>query len=1498
LEFIKNNDRLYTKRYFHLDKPINRNITIKKTFFFTDRSIYRPGQTVYFKGLMVETDNNEGENTKLITNFSTRVVFKDVNHQEISRLQLKSNDYGTFSGTFQIPTGRLNGSMRIFDSYGSCSFSVEEYKRPKFDVKYPPMKETYRLGETVTIKGKAAAYAGYNIDNAEVKYRVIRRVFYPYRWCYWGYTPPSPQMEILNGVTKTDAKGQFEVTFKAIPDLTISKANQPAFTFTIHADVTDINGETRSGSKGVSIGYTALKIGMNIPEKLDKTAGPHSFYLNSTTLSGDFIPAKGEISFYRLKENQRLCRQKRWSTPDKFVMDKNEYSESFPHDYYADEGNFYKWENEKRVHHGSFDTGEVKELKLTALRKWKSGKYKMEMVSKDRYGTTVKDIHYFTIYSIKEKKVPFKQLEWLTVPKRTVEPGEKAVILIGTSTRALPVIYEIEYRGKIIAKHYLTLRNEQRKIEIPIEEKHRGNLGVHFAYVKHNRLFRHTETINVPWSNKKLDITFETFRNKLKPGEKEEWRIKIKAKKGPKGEAGEKAAAEMVATLYDASLDAFKTQGWGFSVYPHHRARYGWVGNGYFGTVGSSRAGIFARNSGYSYKHYDRMKWFGFYWRTYRRRLGMQKLRAPSPPSSMARETEVVANMPLKSMKAKPKKRNGGKEKNEERKMADKDTFGVDGGVEGGVEGGVVGGVLGVKENATGGSGKADLSAVKARTNFQETAFFYPHLKTDKDGTIIIAFTVPEALTKWKMLGFAHTKDLKYGLTTNQLVTQKELMVVPNAPRFFREGDKLELTAKITNLTKEAREGTAKLMLFDAATMQPVDAGFENKSAEKTFKAPKGQSDLVTWSLSIPENIDTVTYRLVAASGKFSDGEEQAVPILKNRMLVTETLPLPVRAGKSKDYTFKKLVNSDKSTTIKHHKLTLEFTANPVWYAVQALPYLMEYPHECMEQVFSRYYAHGIASHIVNSNPKIKRVFDVWKSTKDSNALLSNLEKNQELKSLLLHETPWVMNANNETQRKKRIALLFDINKMASQLGRALKKLEEGQMPSGAWSWFKGMGENRYITQHIVCGLAHMDALKVIDTRKNKRIWKMMKEAVPYLDRQIKKDYQWLIRNDANLDEIHLGYIQIHYLYARSNFKDIPMDDGIKKAFDYYKKQAETYWLKFNKYMQGMIALSLNRFENKKTAEAIIKSLKEHALHSEEMGMYWKCSYGYYWYQTPIETQAILIEAFDEVMNDRESVDEMRTWLLKQKQTQDWRTTKATAEACFALLLRGQDWTAETNPPDIVLGKKNKIKIEPAKMDNVKVEAGTGYFKTSWTGKEIKTDMGYIYVKNNNKVAAWGGMYWQYFENLDKITPAKTPLHLKKKLFVEKPSDTGPVLFPLTKNTLKVGDRLKVRIELRVDRNMEYVHMKDMRASGLEPENVISRYKYQDGLGYYEVTKDASTNFFFDYLQKGTYVFEYPLRVSHAGDFSNGITTIQCMYAPEFSSHSEGVRLKIKKSKK
>jgi hypothetical protein len=656
------------------------------------------------------------------------------------------------------------------------------------------------------------------------------------------------------------------------------------------------------------------------------------------------------------------------------------------------------------------------------------------------------------------------------------------------------------------------------------------------------------------------------------------------------------------------------------------------------------------------------------------------------------------------------------------------------------------------------------------------------------------------------------------------------------------------------------------------------------------FTVDKGMSEGLSWRLKVPVGkVEAIVYRVIAKSGDLSDGEENALPILINRMLVTETLPLPVKGNETKTFVLDKLKNNS-STTLQNYNLTLEFTSNPAWYAIQALPYMMEFPYECSEQIFSRFYANSIATHIANSNPNIKKVFESWKAT-DKEALLSNLEKNQELKNALLEETPWVLDAQNESERKHRIGLLFDLTKMSAELDKAEQQLRKNQLGNGGWPWFPGMPENRYITQYIVAGFGRLERLGIKDIRKKNSTWEMLKQAVDYIDKKMYDDYQYLKKNNMILEENNLGYLQIQYLYGRTYYLDIPVPKKYSEAFDYWKGQAKKYWLSNNKYMQGMIALSLQRLNDETSAKAIVKSILENAIFNDEMGMYFKNDRGYYWYQAPIETQALLIEAFDEISDDQKSVDLMKVWLLKQKQVQDWKTTKATAEACYALLLSGNNWLEASQLPAIKVGESMlQLENNPA----IHIEEGTGYFKTSWKDEEIDAGMAEIEVTNNNDLVSWGSLYWQYFEQLDKITPADSPLNIKKQLFLEHNSESGKKLTPIKENTaLKPGDKVIVRIEIRVDRDMEFVHLKDMRAAGLEPINVLSMHKYQDGLWYYENTRDLATNFFMDRLPKGTYVFEYPLRVNHRGDFSNGITTIQSMYAPEFSSHSEGIRVEV-----
>jgi alpha-2-macroglobulin-like protein len=416
--------------------------------------------------------------------------------------------------------------------------------------------------------------------------------------------------------------------------------------------------------------------------------------------------------------------------------------------------------------------------------------------------------------------------------------------------------------------------------------------------------------------------------------------------------------------------------------------------------------------------------------------------------------------------------------------------------------------------------------------------------------------------------------------------------------------------------------------------------------------------------------------------------------------------------------------------------------------------------------------------------------------------------------------------------------------------------------------------------------------LGVTNLKADQRTWKMISKAIHYLDQAMQKDFERL-QKTKDISADHLNQIQIQYLYARSYFiDDLQMMDYNQEAFRYFKGQADKYWLNKDLYMQGMIALALNRFGHKSTPSNIIASLKEKALHSDEMGMYWRQDKGWFWYQAPIERQALLIEAFDEISNDQVAVEDMKTWLLKQKQTQDWKTTKATTDAIYALLLRGTELLSEDEQAEIWLGK---LAIDAQSDPNTKVEAGTGYFQKTWSGGDIQPEMGKVKIINPNNHIAWGALYWQYFEDLDKITPHESPLNIVKDLFIEKNSDRGPVLSAIDEKTmLNVGDKIKVRIIIKVDRDMEYVHLKDMRASGFEPVNVLSGQRWQGGLSYYESTRDASTNFFIGYLSKGTYVFEYALIATQKGEFSNGITSIQSMYAPEFSSHSEGIRLKVK----
>jgi len=1464
----KGDDVLLTTSFYQYPVSQLPEKSVKQTTFFTDRAIYRPGQTIYFKGIVLE---KKGEHVKLLTRESTRVNFTDVNGRKISEQNFTTNDFGSFNGSFIAPVDVMPGQMYISNESGNIAISVEEYKRPTFEVSFSPLEGNYKLNETITVKGNTKAYMGNAIGQANISYRVVRNVRFPW-WERWFMPfPSSAETEIANGILKTAPDGSFRISFTAVPDFSVARSNNPVFDFNITADVTDINGETQSSQQSVQAGYRSLLLSVNAPEKINPSADS-LLKFSATNLNGRPTPVKLAVNVSRLGVPDRVFLKRGWDKPDTSLLTEKAFHESFPSFSYGNENDTSSWKPMETIVDKIIDLAADSVINIKSYtdnsgtsQAVKSGLYQILLSADDPFGEKVSVKRYFTVYDPGSTALPGSPVNWFVPLKTKAKPGENAGFLIGSKEKDVKVMVETCIGDSLVSRKWVTVSNSQVQIDVPVLESYRGNFSVNFVFSKLNRIYQNYQLISVPYADNKLNIAFESFRSKILPGEKEQWKIHI-------SNSGNKpVSAEFLASMYDASLDAFRPNTWSFDLGGKFYGANPWnTGNGYFIRSGSAASAKTRGN--YATHEYPELNWFGLNY------FGSR----PYPMMIKSGRTDRQGVMEEKSgmamsMNANPEAPPPPEDLN----------------------------VSGI--NAGGGERPkqpAEKSGFQLRKDFRETAFFYPDLVTDSAGGLSLSFTAPESLTQWKFQGFAHTSGLLYGMVEKELVTRKDLMVIPNSPRFVRQGDNLVFGAKVVNLSTQDMKASVHIELFDGITMKSLDSLISGPSRQE-ISIPQGESTGILWNILIPENpsVSLLQYRIIAESGAFSDGEEKIIPVLPNRMMVTETLPLPVRDKGAFDFSFDKLIASSSGNTLKNYRLTLEFASNPAWYAVQALPALNEKEFEDAYSTFGAFYSNCIASHIMNSDPKIKAVFESWKHL-SPDALLSGLEKNSQLKSLLLQQTPWVMEAKTETENRRRLGMYFDPGNLQMNLEKNLTRLQKLQTPGGGWTWFEGMPESRFMSQDIIGGLARLDHLGASLSGNNLEMKQMINNGLRFIDEEFGKSYEELKRrNPSPLKDNNISALEIQFLYVRSSFlKSQPLSPKFQEALNYYLSQAAQYWTKEDLSSQAMIATALDRFGKKDVSALIMKSLSERALHSVEMGMYWAREGGYYWHQAPVETQALLIEAYAEVSKDNNSVNEMKIWLLKQKQTHSWTSSRATVEACYALLARGSDLLSADPGIKISLGK---LKIDPSKLPDISQEAGTGYFQLSWSGEEIIPEMGKVKVSKSTDGLAWGALYWQYFENMDKITVAATSLKLEKKLFLEKNTPSGPVLVALKDQcSLKTGDKLKVRIVLSTDRELEFVHMRDQRASAFEPGSgnrdqetgsTLSGYRYQDGLGYYQSTTDASTDFFFDYIPRGTYVFEYPLVVNAAGDYSNGITTIQCMYAPEFSAHSEGIRVRVEK---
>lgn len=1429
IKATRGHQSIWTDRSFYQSVARHTRPPYTQVHFFTDRKVYRPGQTVHFKGIAIE---HNGENRKLHTDLTETVILYDVNSQEVEKLTLTTNEFGSYHGSFKLPETGITGIFRIQTKRGSHYFSVEEYKRPTFLVEMHDIDSAYSLGEEVQVFGKALSLAGFPLTQVDVNFRV-KRTAERMVWGRGGWPMSGPEQEVAAGKVTTDDEGEFVINFVANPSARPQFPNEH-YRFDIEVDVVDISGESHSASQNLRLGRVSLLLGSDIPERILSSSFEQPS-VSATNLNGVPVSARGTARIYRLNMPDKPMRERVWGTPDQFQLDSAAHADLFPDDVYREPIGISRAEKGEQVFETEFNTAESTRLNFANPSQWASGWYVLEMQSQTTDGQPVSFERRFTWLNTSEDAPLSADFLWSQISPEKAEPGQNVELHLSSGVTAT-VIVEVELKDEIVQREELRLNQERTTLKIPVTDACRGNFGIHIHTVYQNRFYKQSHTVEVPYSNKKLNVEWETFRDQLLPGAEEKWTAKIT------GPDGEPFSAEMLAGMYDASLDAlgFPNQ-WSLNPFVMRRPS-------------ANRSGdSFSASGGWQLE----MNW-----------NHIERYYAPQPcrlkqshPGAYARYGGVMAeeSMMMDDMSAPQIMRDGAKNKDAEE--AEDPT---------------------PSEEVT--------SEVPLRTNFDETAFFVPTLVSDKNGKVELEFTLPESLTTWKWMLFAHGKNLETGSVEGTVVASKPLMVIPNSPRFLRQGDRFSYTAQVVNKSKKPLALEVSLSFNELESEEGLSGQMIESNPVQSISLNPGERRAVNWPVSVPEITDMVNVTVSARSDGFTDGERRPLPVLSNRTFITETMPFALFGPGNETFVLENLANHKPEDGADHHAVTLEFSANPTWYAVQALPYMMEYPHECSEQIFSRFYANALAGHIVESKPAISEMFKRY-SEESPEALWSNLNKNEELKQVLLEETPWVLQAQNETAAMQRIALLFELDRMRQEQKKALRKLAEAQMPDGSWPWFKGMRPDRYITQYIVEGLGRLQHLGV-SFEQDAQVQQMLTKALRFLDKAVVEADE---RREKDKDET-LTNLDIQFLYLRSFYPKHPLGKAVANTAEKLWLMADKQWVKQGLHAQTLLAIAAHRTGQNTIFERIKASISERSIFDKNKGRFWTMPNGWHWYQRPIETQSALIELYSETGEPNQWINEMRYWLLSQKQVQHWKTTTATANACYAMLLRGDDWLEIKEWPEISVGNYTVGYFEGEVNENavlVSPKPGTGHFKVRWESNDIHPKMAEVKVVNKHDGPAWGALYWQYFQDMDKVVAHNTFLRVERDIQVARVSDGKTEYLSANDTKIVPGDRLLVRLVVETDRTMDYVHLSDRRAAGLEPVDVRSGYQHSGQIGYYTSVKDAAQHFFIQRLPQGRHVIEYELRANLRGDFSHGFSEIQCMYAPEFSAKTEGLRLEV-----
>ena len=1352
---------------------------------FTDRSIYRPGQTVYVSGLAYEM---EKDSTRVLADKKYTVSLYDANNNETGKVEVRTNGFGSFSGQFVLPSPCLTGYFSLRAADTSVSFKVEEYKRPTFDVTFEPVKVEYQVGDSIEVVGMAKTFAGAPVQNARVHYNISRS--YAWVWRFMGRG--SARWE---GEAMTDADGKFSVPVHFEIDSDRRESPLWYYTYNIQADVTDGAGETQQANLSLPLGSTSMVLNMdNLPDNLVKEK-KLEIKLTAMNLSGE--PVDTPVTYQVVEMEEQKDGQEK-------------------------EG--------RKVLTGTVEAN--KSFVPEAIYALPSGNYRLKLSAKDTQGRECTASKNFLLFSLNDKRPPFVITDWFYQDGLEFDAASPATVYIGSSEKNVYLLYDVFAGNKRLESKRIELSDSVVSFRFPYKKEYGDGILVSMAFVKDGRLYSHNARIMKPAPEKKLQLKWTTFRDKLRPGQQEEWKLTVLYPDGSPAEA------EMLATMYDASLD---------KIYSAHKLDFGVdfhyvVPLTYWNTS-------YMRNA---YLYVD---------------FPLKRLRAVPLeyseliiPSTGRMEAMVVGygGSPRATLAGALKIRGRSAANAVMNQEAVTDMVLQEEMVE-----------TSAQEKVEMGSSEelAETGDIQIRENFAETAFFYPQLRTNEKGEVSISFVLPESLTRWTFMGLAHTRNVDYGKIEATATASKEFMLQPNMPRFVRVGDKANIAASLMNLSDKGVKGTVRMELFNPETEKVF------YSQKQKFDVKGGETGHVNFTFEVSDKYAVMACRMVADGDTFSDGEQRYIPVLTDKQWVTETVPLNVNGEGAHTFSLENLFNKH-SKTASEQRLTVEFTAHPAWYVVQALPVVANPQNEDALSWATAYYAHSLAAFIVKENPRIKQVFDSWKAqggTKET--FMSNLQKNQELKNILLAETPWLTEATNEAEQKQRIATLFDLNTMNSQLAVSVEKLGELQNADGAWSWYKGMQGSRYVTTQVMEMLVRLNALTHQDA--DSRMQPMIQKGFEYLGKQAAEEYKSMKEAEKKgAVGIRPSEQVLRYLYICALDGKAPVDEKVNRYFiDKLSGEGKELTI----YGKALGAIILQQSGKVAEARLFMQSLMEYSVVTDEMGRYFdtpKARYSWFSYKIPTEVAAM--EAIQRITKDTKAIDEMKRWLLKQKQTQTWETPIATADAVYALMATGaSDLLANTGGVEITLGKE--VIRTPA-------DDAIGYIKKTVSGDVMNIKK--VSVDKEGTGMGWGAVYAQYLESMDQIGEQGNGLSVSRQLYKgdEALNESVP---------LKVGDKITVRLTVKADRDMDFVQIKDDRAACMEPLQAVSGFRWGNGLGYYQATKDASTQFFIDQMRKGTYVIEYQVYVNRTGEYQAGIATVQSAYAPEFGGHTGGYRVMV-----